>query len=71
MQSLDAFTGLPLDRLPILIFLSLLIYFWKKLKPQQHMLDQYRIEHIAELRRLNTSLERIADALHNRSDDRR
>lgn len=71
MQSLDMFTKLLVDWIPILIFLGLLIYFYKKLKPQQQTLDQYRIEHITELRRLNTSLERIADALQNRSDDRR
>jgi len=71
MQSLDALNRLLFDWVPILIFLSLLIYFYKKLKPQQQTLDQYRIEHITELRRLNTSLERIADALQNRNDDRR
>lgn len=72
MSSPNAWIDLLIDGLPILVFLGLFFFFLKKMtKPQQQMLDQYRIEHITELRRLNTSLERIADALQNRNDDRR
>jgi hypothetical protein len=61
-----------LDWVPILIFLGLLIFFMTRLmKPQYRTLDQYRIEHIAELRRLNASLERIADVLQTRGENRK
>jgi len=60
-----------LDWVPFLIFVGMLIFVMTKVKPQQRTLDLYRIEHIAELRRLNGSLERIADALQTRGGDRR
>ena len=61
-----------LDCVPFLIFVGMLVFFMTKMmKPQQRTLDQYRIEHIAELRRLNGSLERIADALQTRHGDHR
>ena len=60
-----------LDWVPFLIFVGMLIFVMTKMKPQQRTLDQYRIEHVTELRRLNSSLERIADALQTRGGDRR
>jgi len=61
-----------IEWVPFLIFIGMLLFFMRKMmKPQQRTLDQYRIEHIAELRRLNGSLERIADALQTRGGDRR
>jgi len=64
-----------MDFAPILVFLGLLLYFvFAMRKPRgwqrQHLdaTEKHQAEHLAELRRLNASLERIADTLQPRRD---
>lgn len=55
------------DWLPFLIFIGLMIYFIRKAKvaqvDTQRLLSEYRESHIAEMRKANAILERIAAAL--------
>jgi len=54
------------DWMPLLIFIGLLLFFMRRLKPQQSEAKQYRVEHMTELRRQNELLDRIARALEQR-----
>lgn len=61
-----------LDWVPILIFLGLLIYFIRKtaaLNQKGHLeaTRKYMEEHMAEMRRTNDTLTRIAAALEHKS----
>jgi Na+-transporting methylmalonyl-CoA/oxaloacetate decarboxylase gamma subunit len=61
-----------LDWVPILIFLGLLIYFMRKtaaLNQKGHLeaTRKYMEEHLAEVRRTNDALARIAAALERKS----
>ena len=60
-----------LDWLPFLFFVAVLIFFMRKTVPRQRNYmqssQQYMSDHLAEVRRMNETLARIADALESRS----
>ena len=67
-----SFWLIALDWVPILIFLGLLIYFMRKsaaLNQKGHLeaTRAYMTEHLAELKRTNEMLARIATALERKS----
>ena len=63
------------DWIPFLVFVGLLIYFGRKLtkgpysqKSQNQFMREYCQEHLAETKRLNEILERIALVLEKRPE---
>ena len=73
-MSTEQWVRLALDWLPFLIFLSLLVYFFRQMRgpkgqiPYQQAHRQYMQDHLAEVRRTNENLERIAKALEQHKD---
>ena len=68
-----SFLAIALDWVPILIFLGVLIYFLRKagsLNQKAHLeaVKTYMTEHVAEQKRTNEMLARIATALERRSE---
>ena len=64
-----------LDWVPILIFFGLLLFFMRRMgsgsqKNYLQTSQQYMSDHLAEAKRTNDLLARIATALEARSDDR-
>lgn len=58
---------------PMLLLIGVWIYFMRRMGPMQRNRDQwmevmktYAVEHIAEIRRQNAALERIAIAMENK-----
>lgn len=66
-MSASVFWRTVLDWVPFFIFISLLIYFMRKVAKAQpdaaKRLNDHRERQMDEMRRLNTNLERIAAAL--------
>jgi ABC-type dipeptide/oligopeptide/nickel transport system permease component len=64
-----------LDWFPILFFIGVLIFFMRKLVPRQRTYmqssQQYMSEHLAEVKRMNETLARIAKALESRTSNDR
>lgn len=65
------FIRLLLDWLPFMFFIGMMLYFLRKTMPRQknHMdaNQKYMNEHLAEIRRMNETLERVATALEKKS----
>jgi len=62
----DAIWRYVFDWVPFFVFIGFLIFFLRRLKSQTNEARQYRIEHMAEMRRHTDLLERIARALEQR-----
>lgn len=66
------FLRIALDWVPFLIFIALLFYFVRQVRgpkgqiPYQEAQRNYIRDHLAETRRMNDNLERIAKALEQR-----